>query len=96
VRKVADLLRGRVSGFFTDDVRDEKGLRIGFRVTSLDGKRGELPRKGSGSGPRDRSYLVDVKDFERIALPSLEAEESFPPVPLLETAVCDFQSIRAW
>jgi nucleoside-triphosphatase len=74
VRKVADLLRGRASGFCTEDVRDDTGQRIGFRITSLDGKRGELARKRPGPGPRVGSYLVNVKDFERVALPSLAAE----------------------
>src|SRR5512143_2820964 len=50
VRKVADLVRGSASGFVTEEARDERGQRIGFRVTSLDGKRGELARKGPGPG----------------------------------------------
>jgi len=74
VRKVADLLRGVASGFYTEEVRDDKGQRIGFQVISLEGKQGELARKSPGPGPRVGSYLVNVKDFERIALPSLEAE----------------------
>lgn len=74
VRKVADLLRGGASGFYTEEVRDDKGQRIGFQVISLEGKRGELARKSSGFGPRVGSYLVNVKAFERIALPSLEVE----------------------
>jgi nucleoside-triphosphatase THEP1 len=75
VRKVAEHLRGLASGFYTEEIRDDRGQRIGFRVTSLDGKRGELARKGTGNGPRVGPYGVDVKDFERIALPSLEVEE---------------------
>jgi nucleoside-triphosphatase len=74
VRKVADLLRGCASGFYTEEVRDDQGQRIGFGVISLDGKRGELAHKGPGIGPRVGSYLVNVKDFERIALPSLAVE----------------------
>jgi len=74
VRKVADLLPGGASGFYTEEARDERGQRIGFRVISLDGKRGELARKGPGPGPRVGSYLVNVKDFERVALPLLSAE----------------------
>lgn len=74
VRKVADLVRGSASGFVTEEARDERGQRIGFRVTSLDGKRGELARKGPGPGPRVGSYLVNVEDFERVAIPSLSAE----------------------
>ena len=75
VRKVADLLRGLASGFYTEEIRDGMGQRIGFQVISLEGKCGELARKGTGSGPRVGSYCVNVKDFERIALPSLEVEE---------------------
>ncbi len=74
VRKVADLLRGGASGFLTEEVRDEKRERTGFRVISLAGERGELARKAPGPGPRVGSYLVDVRDFERVALPSLSAE----------------------
>ena len=43
-------------------------------MTSLDGKRGELARKGPGVGPRVGAYVVNVKEFERIALPSMEAD----------------------
>jgi nucleoside-triphosphatase THEP1 len=75
VRKIADLLRGLASGFYTEEIRGDRGQRIGFQVISLEGKRGELARKGTGSGPRVGSYCVNVKDFERIALPSLEVEE---------------------
>ncbi len=75
VRKVADLLRGLASGFYTEEIRDDRGQRIGFKVISLEGKCGELARKSTGNGPRVGSYCVNVKDFERIALPSLEVEE---------------------
>jgi nucleoside-triphosphatase len=74
VRKVADLLRGAASGFYTDEVRDDNGQRIGFQVTSLEGKRGELACKDPGPGPRVGSYRVNVQAFEKIALPTMEAE----------------------
>jgi nucleoside-triphosphatase len=75
VRKVADFLRGLASGFYTEEIRDDTGQRIGFRVISLEGKCGELARRSTANGPRVGSYCVNVKDFERIALPSLEVEE---------------------
>ena len=74
VRKVADMLGGGASGFYTEEVRDDTGQRIGFQVTSLEGKRGELARKDPRPGPRVGSYRVNVKAFEEIALPSMEAE----------------------
>ncbi len=71
VRKVADILRGVASGFYTEEVRDANGHRAGFLAISLDGRRGGLARKGPGPGPRVGSYRVDVGDFEGIALPSI-------------------------
>lgn len=71
VRRVAELLHGHASGFYTEEVRDEAGQRTGFRAISLGGTRGELARKGPGAGPRVGSYRIDVRDFERVALPSL-------------------------
>jgi len=75
VGKVADILRDGASGFYTEEIRDAKKQRIGFRVVTLDGKRGELAGKYSDHGPRVGSYLVNVESFERVALPSLETGE---------------------
>ncbi len=75
VRKVADILRNGASGFYTEEIRDAKKQRIGFRVVTLDGKGGELADKISVHGPRVGSYRVNVESFERVALPSLEMEK---------------------
>ena len=75
VGKVADILRNGASGFYTEEIRDAKKQRIGFRVVTLDGHSGELAGKISGRGPRVGSYRVNVESFERVALPSLEIEE---------------------
>jgi len=75
VGKVADILRDGASGFYTEEIRDAKKQRIGFRVVTLDGKRGELAGKYSVHGPRVGSYRVNVESFERVALPSLETGE---------------------
>ncbi len=75
VRKVAGILRGTATGFYTEEIRDAKKQRIGFRVVTLDGNRGELADRSSGRGPRVGSYRVNVQSFERVALPSLEMEE---------------------
>ena len=75
VGKVADILRDGASGFYTEEIRDAKKQRIGFRVVTLDGNSGELAAKISGRGPRVGSYRVNVESFERVALPSLETGE---------------------
>lgn len=72
LRKVAEILGDAAAGFVTEEVRDREGRRTGFRVRTLDGIRGTLAVRGSGPGPRVGSYVVDVADFERVALPSLE------------------------
>lgn len=70
-KRTAALLRRPACGFFTEEVRSLRGERIGFRVESLDGTRGELARKGEGSGPRVGAYRVNLQAFEAVALPAL-------------------------
>ena len=70
-RKVAGLLGDRAGGFFTEEIRDETGARTGFRVEAIDGKKGRLASRRAGPGPRVGPYVVDVRDFEAVALPSL-------------------------
>lgn len=73
VRKVALMLGDAARGFFTEEVRNAEGLRTGFRVVTLDGTRGELASKRRARGPRVGSYAVNVEEFERVALPSMDA-----------------------
>jgi nucleoside-triphosphatase len=78
-RKIAGILGSGVAGFFTEEVRDATGTRTGFQVESLDGRRGKLSRRRSGPGPRVGAYVVLVRDFEAVAIPSLigEADKVF-------------------
>ena len=70
-RKTAEILGSRAVGFFTEDVRDAKGTRTGFQVESVDGRKGELSHRRSGPGPRVGAYVVLVRAFEAVAIPSL-------------------------
>ena len=70
-RKVAGILGSGAVGFFTEEVRDATGTRTGFRVESIDGRKGELSSRRPGPGPRVGPYVVDVRGFEAVALPSL-------------------------
>jgi len=79
VGKVADILRDGVSGFYAEEIRDAKKQRIGFRVVTLDGKRGELADKYSVHGPRVGSYRVNMESFERVALLSLDLDRKLEP-----------------
>jgi len=73
VERVVGELGGRLrlAGFTTGELRDAAGHRVGFRITTLDGREGELARVGRPSPVRVGRYGVNVEAFERLALPEL-------------------------
>jgi nucleoside-triphosphatase len=74
IRKVLERLPPEVtaSGFFTAEIR-ESGERVGFTINTLDGRSGVLSHIRIGGGARVGRYGVDVKGFEGLILPLLEA-----------------------
>ena len=58
-------------GFTTSEIR-ERGVRKGFRVTTLDGKAAVLAHASFAGPVRVGKYGVDVPAFEQLALPALE------------------------
>lgn len=63
-----------MSGFYTDEVLDNAGGRIGFDVVTIpEGRRSVLSRKSGlpASFPKVGAYSVDVASFEGLALPSI-------------------------
>jgi nucleoside-triphosphatase len=73
VERVVGELKGemRLAGFTTGELRDAAGRRVGFRITTLDGREGELARVVSRSPVRVGRYGVNVEAFERLVLPEL-------------------------
>ncbi len=61
-----------VAGFTTGEMRAE-GRRIGFRVTAIGGDEAVLAHVDYSGPPRVGRYGVDLRAFERVALPSLQA-----------------------
>jgi nucleoside-triphosphatase len=64
-----------VSGFYTDEVLDGNGRRIGFDIVGISSeKRGILSRKSGlpSSYPKTGQYSVDVASFEDVALAELD------------------------
>lgn len=59
-RELADL---RPVGFYTEEIR-EKGIRRGFELISLSGRRGLLSHVDIRSPYRVSKYGVDIKSFE--------------------------------
>jgi nucleoside-triphosphatase len=65
VRKVAAaLVHRRPVGFYTTEIR-EAGVRKGFELVSLDGRRGLLSHVDVKSRRRVGKYRVDVEGFDR-------------------------------
>lgn len=57
-------------GFVTGEIR-ERGVRMGFRITTLDGPTAILAHVNSQSPVRVGRYGVNVSDFESLALPAI-------------------------
>ena len=60
-------------GFFTREIRERK-RRVGFSITTLDGRSGILAREGLGGPHRVSRYGVCIEDIEQIAVPSMATE----------------------
>jgi nucleoside-triphosphatase len=60
-----------MTGFWTEEVRDERG-RTGFVGITLDGKRFRLADGSLGGQFRVGPYGVDVASLEAVGVPSLE------------------------
>lgn len=58
-------------GFITGEIR-ERGVRMGFRITTLDGHSAILAHVNSRSPVRVGKYRVNVSDFEKLALSAIE------------------------
>jgi nucleoside-triphosphatase len=92
--RLAELLRERgrpVQGFVTHELR-ERGVRVGFEVETLDGRRTVLAHVDLPGPPRVGKYGVDLEAFERVALPALEEPPSGTVVVLDELGKMELAS----
>jgi nucleoside-triphosphatase len=70
IRKVIAGLHLPANGFYTEEERVE-GKRVGFVMTTLDGRRGYLAHQGIHSDFSVRRYGVSIENIEGIAVPSI-------------------------
>ena len=61
-----------LSGFLTREMR-EGGRRVGFEIETFGGERGVLAHVDIAGPPRVGRYGVDLEEFEKLALPSLQS-----------------------
>ena len=73
IRKVWEKIDYPIKGFYTEEVRDTHGKRIGFDVIMTDGRRGPLARVDI-SGPRVGKYGVNLQFLEAAVLPEIKAQ----------------------
>ncbi|MGD8381398.1 MAG: nucleoside-triphosphatase [Syntrophobacterales bacterium] len=70
IEKVAQSISRPATGFFTQELR-EKGRRVGFSITTLQGKTGVLAHQSIRSTFRVGKYGVNLEDLDQIAVPSM-------------------------
>ncbi len=72
IKKVVSELKGRdLKGFYTEEIR-EGGVRMGFNIITLDGKKGILAHCQLKSPYRVGKYGVNITDLETIAIPAIQ------------------------
>ena len=70
IKKVIARLDTPANGFYTEEEK-HGGRRVGFRMTTLDGKSGYLAHQDISSGFHIRRYGVSIESIEAVAVPSL-------------------------
>jgi len=71
IKKIAENLREKATGFYSEEIRREN-KRVGFKIKTLKGKEGILSHINYKSPYRVGKYKVNLKEFEEIAIPSIE------------------------
>lgn len=74
-RRLIEVLRTqiKIGGILTQEVRDERGERLGFEILDIaTGRKGTLAHVDLKSGPRVSKYRVNLPDIEGLAVPAIE------------------------
>jgi nucleoside-triphosphatase len=73
VREMLENLQPQAGGFFSPEVRDAAGERIGFDIVTLDGQRAPLARVGLKGTHYLGRYGVDVDTLDRVGVAAMDA-----------------------
>jgi len=71
IKEVINSLKLDAGGFYTKEIR-EGGVRKGFEIITLNGRKGILAHIDCKSPYRVSKYGVNIKDLEEIAAPAIE------------------------
>ena len=75
IEKIVRRISRPSTGFFTREIR-EKGRRVGFSITTLDRQDGVLAHIDIRSRIRVGRYGVNLRDIDKIAVPSMVPENN--------------------
>ena len=71
IRRVLANYPGDAGGFYTQEIR-EGGVRKGFEIITLEGKRGILAHVDIPGQQRVGKYKLDLDTFEQLAIPAIQ------------------------
>ncbi len=72
MKRLTDSLKGRtIDGFLTEEMREDD-QRVGFWLSSLDGRQVLLAHRRMGLGPRVGAYHVNLSVLDQVAVPIVE------------------------
>jgi nucleoside-triphosphatase len=71
LRRILEHYPGDAGGFYTQEIR-EGGVRQGFEIITLDGKRSVLAHVAIPSQQRVGKYKLDLDAFEQLAIPAIQ------------------------
>jgi nucleoside-triphosphatase len=72
IRRVLESAAVKAGGFYTEEIRD-KGKRVGFGITTFDGRKGILAHVNHKGRHRVGKYGVNIEDLEEIAAASVRS-----------------------
>ncbi len=75
IERVVRKIQKPMTGFFTRELR-EKDKRVGFSITTMDGKEGVLAHQNIRSPYKVGKYGVNLEHIDQIAVPSMIPAES--------------------
>jgi nucleoside-triphosphatase THEP1 len=70
IEKVVEKINLPATGFFTREIR-EKGIRVGFSITTLDRREGILAHEDIKGRWRVGKYGVNLQDIDAIVVPAM-------------------------
>ncbi|MEE9366218.1 MAG: NTPase [Dehalococcoidales bacterium] len=71
VRQAVAELKGKAGGFYTEEIRVQ-GMRLGFKLITLDGQEAVLAHVDFHSRYRVGKYGVDIDGLNKVGVPALE------------------------